>query len=397
MNAETLLKFQNDHLLHYKAKGFKETTQDSYKFTNLKSFFPETFDASTSKSSAPDFPSQMPTISFINGAYSDSNDLPSGVHVKKLKDHFSEVVHLFKDSNALSHLHHSLIGEGVIIEIAKKADISTPIRILNILTSSMVSAPTNIIVANALSRITIFEETRGLDVSHAVVSETYIAAHEGSNVEHIVIDQESEAGINHGSVFSEVAKDATVKSFIFHGAGKLNRTNLTLNLNAPGSNGESYSLYLTQGEEHSDINTVINHRSADTTSSQIAKGILDGSSKGVFTGKIHIHPKAQRVASSQLNKNLLISKKAQVHSQPQLEIFADDVKCSHGSTTGQLSDDEVFYLETRGIPADKARSILALGFGFEIVQKIGNQIAREHVSGIIRENLETKFKLGGGL
>jgi Fe-S cluster assembly protein SufD len=168
-----------------------------------------------------------------------------------------------------------------------------------------------------------------------------------------------------------------------------------INLNEAGAHGETYSLYLTDKNEHSDIYTVINHKSADTTSDQIAKGILDGDSKGVFTGKIHIHPKAQRVASGQLNKNLLLSKKAQAHSQPQLEIFADDVKCSHGSTTGQLSDDEVFYFQARGIPADKARNLLALGFGLEIVQKIENSKAREHVTGIIRTKLSEKFSLGG--
>src|SRR5690606_13346427 len=165
--------------------------------------------------------------------------------------------------------------------------------------------------------------------------------------------------------------------------------------NAPGAKGETYALFITNGEEHSDVNTVINHKAADTTSNQISKGILDAASKGVFTGKIHIFPKAQRVASGQLNKNLLLSKKAQVHSQPQLEIFADDVKCSHGSTTGQLSPEEIFYFQARGIPEDKARNLLAFGFGLEVVQKIENNEAREYVSGIVKEGLQKKFSLGG--
>jgi Fe-S cluster assembly protein SufD len=175
----------------------------------------------------------------------------------------------------------------------------------------------------------------------------------------------------------------------------LNRRNLNLELLGPGANGESYNLYLTNGTEHSDINTIIQHRSADSTSQQIAKGILDGDSKGIFTGKIHIHPQAQRVASGQLNKNLLLSKKAQSHSQPQLEIFADDVKCSHGSTTGQLSDDEVFYFQARGIPAEKARTLLAHGFGLEIVLKIKDKTIRHKAESLVMESLKTKFELGG--
>ena len=178
-------------------------------------------------------------------------------------------------------------------------------------------------------------------------------------------------------------------------SGKLNRRNLNLELLDSGANVESYNLYLTNGTEHSDINTVIQHRAADTTSNQIAKGILDGDSKGIFTGKIHIYPQAQRVASAQLNKNLLLSNKAQAHSQPQLEIFADDVKCSHGSTTGQLSDDEVFYFMARGIPADKAKTLLAHAFGMEIVLKIKNKLVQSKAESLVMESLKMKFQLGG--
>jgi Fe-S cluster assembly protein SufD len=398
MNIDTIKDFNNSHAALFKQKGFKETVLDSYKFTKLESFFPEVLGQSEEyQGTIPKFSASFPTITFIDGHFNASDDLPEGIIIKKLAEHFLEIKHKFTEANPLSHLHHSLLQDGLILQVSKHTQVKTPIRILNILTKGSVSAPTHFIIAEPLSKITVLEETRGLAISHALVNETYIDAQEGAQVEYISLDQESEQGLIHSSVFSEVAKDATVRSLIFNCTAKMNRKNLVLNLNAPGANGESFALFLTQGTEHSDINTIINHRSADTTSSQIAKGILDGESKGVFTGKIHIHPQAQRVASSQLNKNLLISKKAQIHSQPQLEIFADDVKCSHGSTTGQLSDDEVFYLEARGIPAEKARSILALGFGFEVVQKIQNEKAREHVAKVIKENLEVKFKLGGGL
>lgn len=389
--------FRSSQLELFRKKGFKETVLDSYKFTNLESFFSNlAYEPKTNEKDLPAYSSSIPTITFVDGEFSTSETLPHGVTVKKLKDHFGLVKDLFKEENALSSLHHSLFGEGLLIEVAKNTEVDGPIRILNIVTKSTISAPTHLIVGHHFSKVTVLEETRAQDVSHATVSETYIKAHPGSHVEHIQLQHDSSEGLTHSSVFADVDKDATVKSFTFHATGKLNRTNLVMNLNAPGSNGETYSLFLTHGNEHSDINTVIHHRAADTTSNQIAKGILDGDSKGVFTGLIHIHPKAQRVASGQLNKNLLLSKKAQVHSQPQLEIFADDVKCSHGSTTGQLSPDEVFYFQARGIPADKARTILAHGFGLEVVQKIDNKAAREHVSSIILENLANKFQLSLG-
>jgi Fe-S cluster assembly protein SufD len=396
--ADVNLKdFKCTHLALFKEKGFQEIVQDSYKFTAIEKFFSTLkYEPKTFEGTLPESKVDFPTLTFMDGEIQGTPDLPQGLKLKKMRDHFQEVKHLLTENNALSHLHHSFFGEGLILEVEKNRVIDVPVRILNLLTKSTLTAPTHLIVANTNSQVTILEETLALDLSHAQVCESYIMAHAGSHVEHIFMDQEAaNDGLNHGSVFAEVEKDATVKSFIFHTSGYMNRKNLTLNLNAPGSNGESYSLFLTAGHEHSDISTVINHKAPDTTSSQIAKGILDGESKGVFTGKIHIHPKAQRVASSQLNKNLLLSKKAQVHSQPQLEIFADDVKCSHGSTTGQLSPDEVFYFQARGIPEDKARTLLAHGFGLEVVQKIQNKEARAHISAIVMKNLETKFSLGG--
>lgn len=385
--------FREDHINHFKDKGLTSPVIDGYKFTPLETFFDSL--SQEEKVTGPIFQkTEFPTITFIDGQLDHSDTLPAGVELGMIKDHFEEIKDKLTQANALSHLHHSLINEGVFLQIEKNKEITRPIRILNILTTNKVIAPTHLIIAKPFSKFTILEETAGGDVSHALINETYIVAEEGAQIEHIHLDQESDQGLNHGSVFAEVAKDATVRSLILHVTGKLNRKNLTLNLNAPGARGESYSLFLTHGNEHSDINTVINHKAADTTSDQIAKGILDGNSKGVFTGLIHIFPKAQRVASSQLNKNLLLSKKAQVHSQPQLEIFADDVKCSHGSTTGQLSDDEVFYFQARGIPADKARTILAHGFGLEIVQKISNKDARSFVSGMVMDHLSSKFEIG---
>lgn len=392
--TQALKDFKARQLSLFRHKGMKEITQDSYKFTNLESFFSElrTTEVSTGQHTKifnDDVP--FPTITFLNGAFSDAEVLPSGVTLKKMKD-CPEFLDLLKESNPLSALHHSLFGEGVILEVEKNKEISTPIRILNLISEGTLSTPTHMVIADAFSKITVIEETR-TEGAEANINETYINAFPGSHVEHIVIQEESSAGLNHASIFAEIAQDASLRSLIFHGSGKMNRTNLHMNLNAAGAHAESYALFLTNGKEHSDIFTEINHKSADTTSNQIAKGILDAESKGVFTGKIHIFPKAQRVASGQLNKNLLLSKKAQVHSQPQLEIFADDVKCSHGSTTGQLSDEEVFYFQSRGIPADKARNLLALGFGLEVVDKITNQLAREHVKEIIMDNLDSKFSL----
>lgn len=390
---EQLNDFRATHKVLAEKQGLNEKVLDSYKFTPLKKFFEE-LNYTGERQEIQEQKTSFPTITYCDGVFTLEGELPQGIEVRPIKDYMNELKDLISEEHTLSHLHHSHFGEGLFIKVAKDAVIKTPVRLLNKLTDSKLSTPTHLIVAEKHSKVSFIEETIGSELPHTLLTETYIKASPGADVEHIFLDQESSLGLNHGTIHGEISKDSTIRSFIFHNSGKLNRKNLVLRLNEPGANGESYALFLTNEEEHSDVYTLIDHRAADTTSAQMAKGILDGNSKGVFTGKIFIRPDAQRVSSSQLNKNLLLSKKAQVHSQPQLEIFADDVKCSHGSTTGQLSDDEVFYFSARGIPSEKARTLLALGFGLEIVQKITNEEARNYLHEKVLKTLESKFDLG---
>jgi Fe-S cluster assembly protein SufD len=191
---------------------------------------------------------------------------------------------------------------------------------------------------------------------------------------------------------TNLQQQATYRNITITVGGNLVRKNLVLNLLETGSSAESYSLSLARGDEHVDLASVIQHFSADTQSKQVAKAIIDDEAKSIFSGKIHIAQNAQRVSASQLNKNLILSEKGTAHSRPQLEIFADDVKCSHGSTTGQLSDEEIFYFSSRGIPEKKARNILSLGFGKEIIMKVNNPFARKLIINELLQELEAKFQ-----
>lgn len=382
-----LKEFKGLNLLRFREEGFS-ADGEAYKFTNLTRFFEEL---------APDkglhtIPeSEEGAFVFVDGKLISSPSI-NGLKTYPLG---KEQLGSLSKNTPLSHLHHGLMGQGLVLELEKDTELKEPVKVLHILGLANITAPTILIKLGHFSKMTLVEETRSSMQQYAWVGESYAELAEGSRLEHVQVDCGTPGSIHHGSTWASVGKDASYTNFIFHLDGKLRRRNLDIKLAAPGANGESYSLFLTSGEEHSDINTIINHLSADTTSNQIAKGILAESSKGVFTGKIHIHPKAQRVVSGQVNRNLLLSKKAQVHSQPQLEIFADDVKCSHGSTTGQMSDEEVFYFETRGIPAEKARTLLAFGFGLEVVLKIQNLKTRETVENQVLNALKEKFKIGG--
>lgn len=396
----SLKDFRLTHLALFNKTGFASKNHEDYKFSNLPRFMEEY--APVKKESLAleiqDYLSpQLPTLIFLDGEYMDTRTSVAGLTIKNLGQHFDSIKTLFAKTDAGSNFHHSLMSEGVILEVAQNTKIEKPIRVVYLNTRSATFAPTIILKVGLHSEVTLLEESIALDSEFAFFTETYIEAARGSKVEHIQLDRGMDKTIAHGTTHTKIDKDASYKNVLFIIGGKFNRRNLTMNLEASGANAETYALYMTEGKEHTDISTMINHHAADTTSNQVAKGIADGESKAIFTGRIHIFKDAQRVAAGQLNKNLLLSKKAQIHSQPQLEIFADDVKCSHGSTTGQLSDEEVFYFQTRGIPQERAKSLLAYGFGLDVVMQITNPEARAIAEVVVKEKLKTKFQLGGEL
>ena len=395
--SKDISDFKLTHLELFKQKGFTQKDPEAYKFTKVSTFF-DALETSPYEGDEVRYENYLDqnfySIVFIDGVLKSPLPAASGLSFITVCEAFTQKSFEILDNNPLSHFHHALLGNGIQIEIAPKTKIDKPIRLVNVITRSGITAPTFIIKARPFSEASILEENYDQAIAHAVISESYIYVEAGAMIEHIQLSHGSESSLMHSTTQAYVARDGKYNNLLLNLSGKLNRRNLSLELMEAGAHGESYNLYLTNKAEHSDISTVIHHRAADTTSNQIAKGILDGDSKGIFTGKIHIHPQAQRVVSGQLNKNLLLSNKAQAHSQPQLEIFADDVKCSHGSTTGQLSDDEVFYFMARGIPAEQAKILLAHGFGLEIVHKITNKISRQKIESLVMDALKSKFQLG---
>lgn len=392
-----LKDFRLTHLEVFKKSPLEVKTPEDYKYTHLKTFLSALeYSPYEGEEVKPEdyFNDDFHSLVFIDGELKNKITV-AGLSIKSVMDSFALVSTELKTDNPLSSLHHSLLGAGIVLEIEKNTKIEKPIRLVNMITRSGVTAPTILIRAHQFSEATILEENYDQAIAHAFIGETYIHVEAGAKLEHVQVSHGSDTALLHTSTHTTLARDAVYRNVLLNISGKLNRRNVSVGLLETGAHAESYNLYLTNGSEHSDINTVIHHLAADTTSNQIAKGILDGESKGIFTGKIHIHQHAQRVNSGQINKNLLLSQKAHAHSQPQLEIFADDVKCSHGSTTGQLSDDEVFYFQARGIPADKAKTLLAHGFGMEVVLKIENKTVRAKVEELVMNSLKSKFSLGG--
>lgn len=178
-----------------------------------------------------------------------------------------------------------------------------------------------------------------------------------------------------------------INTFTFTLNGKFMRNNLQLTLDGEGIESHMYGLYLLDNDTLADNHTVVDHRKPNSFSNEMYKGIMDGTSKGVFNGKIYVRPNAQKTNAFQANRNLLLTDKATVNTKPQLEIWADDVKCSHGCTTGQLDEEALFYLRTRGVSKDSARAMMLYAFAGEILDNVKHPELKDYLDQLVSERL----------
>lgn len=196
---------------------------------------------------------------------------------------------------------------------------------------------------------------------------------QNKSFEHVFLQDMDEAGIFLLESHYELARDARYSQVIVQKGGALTRLNISAKLNGENAEADMHGLYTPKGKTHFDVSSYIEHAAPHNYSRQVYKGIIDDQSKGIFAGKVKVNKGSLLIAAEQLNKNLLLTPKAQAFSRPQMEIDADDVKCAHGSTTGQLSEKELFYFESRGIRRDKARAMLAQGFAMDVILKTKNE------------------------
>ncbi len=180
------------------------------------------------------------------------------------------------------------------------------------------------------------------------------------------------------------ARDSRLASFSFATGAALSRANIYTSLAGPGAEVMLDGLYLVDGTQHVDHQTRIEHIAPNCASHEVYKGILDGAAHGVFNGKVYVHPEAQKTDGKQTNNNLLLSADAQVDTKPQLEIFADDVKCTHGATVGRLDDIALFYLRSRGIAGRSARTLLTYAFAADVLQRIADPTVRDALQDAVR-------------
>ena len=321
---------------------------------------------------------------FINGVFDESlssfEEIDAGVRVGSLAsaiesgdaaaERYLGKIAAF-DQHAFSALNTAFIADGAFIELAQDAVVDQPIHLLFISGGEGVSHPRNLIVAGRHSRSAVIESYVSLrDSTYFTNAVTEIAAGEGAHIDHYKLQREGATAFHVGTVQVRQERDSQLHSFSFAVGGALARTNVYTSLAGDAATCTLNGLYLTDGTQHIDNQTSIEHIAPNCPSHEVYKGVLDGRSHGVFNGKVYVHPEAQKTDGKQSNNNLLLSPSARVDTKPQLEIFADDVKCTHGATVGRLDELAMFYLNSRGIGRERARTLLTYAFAADVLETI---------------------------
>jgi Fe-S cluster assembly protein SufD len=310
-------------------------------------------------------------------------------HTAQVEAHLGR--HASCDQEPFTALNTAFMQDGAFIYLPRNAIVEGPIHLLFFSTGReepTVAHPRVLVVAEPGSQAQIIESYAGLaEALYFTNAVTEIAAGEGAVIDHYKIQRESRQAFHVSDLRVREARDVRFRSTCFTLGGRLVRNHAHTALHGEGIDSTLNGLYLTDGRQHVDNHTLIEHLQPRCASHEYYKGILGGGSTGVFRGQILVHQAAQKTDAYQANRNLLLSDEADIDTKPQLEIHADDVKCSHGSTVGQLDQDAIFYLRSRGIDAEEATRILTRAFAGEIVARVRIEAVREQLDRLVSDRL----------
>ena len=301
-----------------------------------------------------------------------------------------EVLVVDNAESAFSDLNLAFMTDGAYVLLPPGAKIKAPVQLLFIASeANLAIQPRNLVLAAAGSSATIIEyHMAAREISYFTNAVTDIVLATGATIEHHKLQQESPTAFHIAAVnVSQEAKTRFVSSSFALGA-RLARVGINVRLQAEDAACDLDGLYITDGRQHIDHHTRIDHLQPRCTSREFYKGVLGGASRAVFNGRVVVHPDAQGSDALQSNHNLLLSENAEIDAKPHLEIWADDVKCSHGATVGQLDEAQVFYLRSRGIDQDSARTLLTRAFAREVIDRVHLPSLQEKLDALLQEKLK---------
>jgi Fe-S cluster assembly protein SufD len=402
--------------------GFPTLQQEDWRFTNVgpiarlpfKPIFQVSPDSLTQEAIAEfTFGKLAATrLVFVNGHYvaelsSSPAPLPQGVIVGSLAAALASDSALIKEhlarypegeDNPFVALNAAFFQDGGLIYVPAGKRLETPVHLLHISTSKEVGAtshPRNLVIAEAGSHMTVLESYVSTgEGSYFTNAVTELSLGEGAVLEHVKFQDESRNAYHMAAIHAHLGRSCNFVSHSIATGARISRNSIRTALAGEGVECILNGLYLTRGDQLTDHHMVVEHAQPHCTSHEYYNGILDGRSRGVFHGRILVRQAAQKTDAKQTNKNLLLSEDATVDTKPQLEIYADDVKCTHGATVGQLNEESIFYLRARGIGAETARRMLIHAFAGEIIERIRHAPAREELDKLVWERLEQHPRVG---
>ncbi|MEP7211743.1 MAG: Fe-S cluster assembly protein SufD [Acidobacteriota bacterium] len=283
-------------------------------------------------------------------------------------------------------------SEFVCVRIPKETVVEVPIEISFAASGGTAVFPHVLVIAEAGSKATIVESYAGREKSFTNVA-VQIVIEENANLTHYRVQKESPEAFNIGTTEVSVGRGSLYNATNINLGGAISRHDIDVKFTDEGGEVFVDGLYMLNGSQHSDTHSIIDHLVPNCISHQSYKGVLNDRSRGVFNGKVFVRENAHGTNAEQSNKNLLLSNDARVDTKPQLEIFNDDVKCSHGATVGQLEEEELFYLLTRGLPDSLARNLLTYGFAEEIIRKIGIDSIKNDLDEAVLHRLNVKLEV----
>lgn len=413
----SLKSIRSEAFRFFEETGFPTTKHEEWKYTNVRQAVaaPHTFGAEAGLSAQeleallPEMPDAFRMV-FVNGKFTPGlSVLPVAgqelagqltvtnlagaavTHESVVSAHFARLANSQQDGFAA--LNTAFANDGAFVHVHRNKAIAQPVVLVYVNLSfspedSIIAQPRNLIVVEENAQLTLIEHTLTIGTaSHLVnaVSEISVAKH--AHMKHYMLQDypASVTGIATTQVH-QAEESYYANTTITLGAG-LQRNNLNLALDGSHCEGHMYGLYLLTGKDHVDNHTAVDHRKPNAFSNELYKGILDGRSTGVFNGKIFVRQDAQKTNAFQSNRNVLLSPQATVNTKPQLEIWADDVKCSHGATTGALDEEPMFYLRSRGISEGAARALLMFAFAADVLETVKYEPFRKLIESKIADRL----------
>jgi Fe-S cluster assembly protein SufD len=409
-----LRKLREDAFARFCEAGFPTTHDEDWRFTNVMPIAKTPWQlaahaVNVSREAIESYrlPGAACQLVFVDGRFardlSSLGNLASGVRVNSLRDeiatnpgaleaHLGRYLNIQRD--AFAALNTAFIADGAFVYLRNGLVLEQPIHLLFLSSGAeqpLMTHPRNLIVAEEESQVAVVEDYVSLNRAEGSVAfcntATELVAAESAVVSHYMLEREHVATFNVSTLRIQQARSANVTTHSVLLGGGLVRNNVHPVLAGEGAECLINGLFIGNGRQHLDNYMLVEHASPHCGSRQFYNGILDGQAHGVFHGRIIVHKDAQKTDAKQTNRNLLLSDDAQIDTKPQLEIYADDVKCTHGATIGQIEENALFYLRSRGIDEVGARKLLLLAFANECLDRMKEETVRSYLEGLISQHL----------